>query len=180
MNSKKKEVKLRIKKIKNRAKITSDYTRIGFYDIDKTIKKLKREKGKKKYFFMGKNVKIKTSTQKNNVFIKSFDENNGICKCDICNIEANYFTLEKSSENVSNIYHFNLYTIDKNTFQEMYFNIDHIKPRAKGGSNTIDNMQLTCERCNSQKGARFNFFEHYKLKITKSIKNIFQKIKRLL
>lgn len=170
--------KLRIKAIKNRAKITSDYKRIGFYSIDKTIKKLKREKGKKKYFYMGKNIKLKTSTSKNNVFIKNYEKNNSLCKCDICGIKANYFTLEKSPDNDRNVYHFNLYTVHPKTYQEVYFNIDHIKPRAKGGTNLLANMQLTCEDCNSKKGDKFSKWSHFKEKIVKNIKNLFKKKKR--
>jgi 5-methylcytosine-specific restriction endonuclease McrA len=170
--------KLRIKTIKNRAKITSDYERLGFYEIDRTIKKLKREKGKKKYFFMGKNIKLKTSTPKNNVFIKNYNKNNNICKCDICGIKASYFTLEKSPDNDRNVYHFNLYTVHPKTFQEVYFNIDHIKPRAKGGTNLLVNMQLTCEDCNSKKGDKFSKWSHLKSIMVKKIYKIFKKIKK--
>jgi hypothetical protein len=175
MSSNNNKSKLRIKSIKNRAKITSDYTRIGFYDIHKTIKKLKREKGKKKYFYMGKNIKLKTSTSKNNVFMRNYDSNDRACKCDICGIKAHYFALEKSPDNDRNVYHFNLYTVHPKTFQEVYFNIDHIKPRAKGGSNTLDNMQLTCEDCNSKKGDNFNKWKYLKKKIIEKLNNLFKR-----
>jgi 5-methylcytosine-specific restriction endonuclease McrA len=32
--------------------------------------------------------------------------------------------------------------------------IEHIHPRAKGGSNSISNLTLSCEKCNTKKGAR--------------------------
>jgi len=31
--------------------------------------------------------------------------------------------------------------------------IDHIFPRARGGQNNLDNLQLLCITCNAQKGA---------------------------
>ena len=34
-----------------------------------------------------------------------------------------------------------------------YLEYDHIIPRAKGGANTVDNVQLLCRRCNLKKGA---------------------------
>ena len=36
------------------------------------------------------------------------------------------------------------------------FEIDHILPRSKGGSDTLDNLALACQRCNAY---RYNFTE---------------------
>lgn len=43
--------------------------------------------------------------------------------------------------------HLDLYSGDG-----MMMTIDHIHPRSKGGSNTVDNYQMMCELCNSRKG----------------------------
>ncbi len=34
------------------------------------------------------------------------------------------------------------------------FEVDHIKPRSKGGSNTDENLQLLCSTCNRKKGSK--------------------------
>ena len=127
---------------------------------------------------MKKNIKVKTSSQKNNVFIHNYKKNGNMCKCEICGLQAHYFTLEKSGDNVRNTYHFNLYTILPDTNLETYFNIDHIKPRAKGGANTLDNMQLTCEKCNSDKADTFNKWLEFKNKIFNKISNIWMMFKK--
>jgi CRISPR/Cas system Type II protein with McrA/HNH and RuvC-like nuclease domain len=36
------------------------------------------------------------------------------------------------------------------------FNVDHIIPKACGGNNSFFNLQLTCEKCNSEKGNSFD------------------------
>jgi len=36
--------------------------------------------------------------------------------------------------------------------KDVQLQIEHIKPRAKGGSNSITNLTLSCEKCNNKKG----------------------------
>ncbi|MGL5065864.1 MAG: RNA-guided endonuclease IscB, partial [Microcoleus sp.] len=38
--------------------------------------------------------------------------------------------------------------------KDLPFQIEHIHPRAKGGSNSITNLTLSCEKCNIQKGTK--------------------------
>jgi 5-methylcytosine-specific restriction endonuclease McrA len=51
--------------------------------------------------------------------------------------------------------------------KDVPFQIEHIHPRAKGGSNSITNLTLSCEKCNIKKG-------------TKDIKEFLKKEPRLL
>jgi len=36
----------------------------------------------------------------------------------------------------------------------MYMEVDHITPYSIGGTSTLDNLQLLCRKCNSQKGSK--------------------------
>jgi 5-methylcytosine-specific restriction endonuclease McrA len=38
--------------------------------------------------------------------------------------------------------------------KDVPFQVEHIHPRAKGGSNSITNLTLSCEKCNTKKGTR--------------------------
>jgi len=38
--------------------------------------------------------------------------------------------------------------------QNVPFQVEHIHPRAKGGSNRISNLTLSCEKCNTNKGTK--------------------------
>ncbi|MEA5594082.1 RNA-guided endonuclease IscB [Rivularia sp. UHCC 0363] len=38
--------------------------------------------------------------------------------------------------------------------KDVPFQIEHIHPRAKGGSNSITNLALSCEKCNTKKGTK--------------------------
>lgn len=70
-------------------------------------------------------------------------------KCVKCGLEGQYFVKERWE--TDNRYHLNLYGIDKND-NEILFTKDHIVPKSKGGTNTLDNFQVMCEKCNSEKG----------------------------
>lgn len=38
--------------------------------------------------------------------------------------------------------------------KDVPFQVEHINPRAKGGSNSITNLTLSCEKCNTKKGTK--------------------------
>lgn len=35
--------------------------------------------------------------------------------------------------------------------------VDHIKPKSRGGANTIDNVQTLCTNCNGMKGSKYPY-----------------------
>jgi len=72
-------------------------------------------------------------------------------KCVSCGIEGVYFAKERHSTEQSERYHLNLYALDKDG-KEILMTKDHIRPRAKGGRNTLGNMQTMCTDCNNRKG----------------------------
>lgn len=71
--------------------------------------------------------------------------------CVECGLEGKYFALEQHKGQRTNKYHFNLYGIDENG-KEVMLTKDHIKPKAKGGTDELSNFQPMCARCNAAKG----------------------------
>ncbi len=110
---------------------------IGHYPIKSVFK----HTGKKKVVF--DNVMVKMDSQRYHNF-----KRHGI-KCKSCGIEGQYFSLE-SHDHQLNKYHFNLYAMKNG--ERVLMTKDHIKPKSKGGKNTMDNYQTMCMPCNNKKG----------------------------
>ena len=69
--------------------------------------------------------------------------------CVDCGIEGQYFVMERQGH--FGKYHFNLYGLD-DYGSEVLMTKDHIQPKSRGGSNTLDNYQPMCSQCNNRKG----------------------------
>jgi hypothetical protein len=98
-----------------------------------------------------------------NVYYLNYKKNNNVCKCGICGAEATHVSVVSFAHSTTKK-SFRFFTIkDK---KEMIFNIDHIIPVSKGGSNDIDNLQITCKDCNSLKSNKIIIKRESVLKAT--------------
>jgi 5-methylcytosine-specific restriction endonuclease McrA len=61
----------------------------------------------------------------------------------LCGYETREFLLEKWSRQCAYC-----------GVKDIPFQVEHIHPRAKGGSNSITNLTLSCEKCNAKKGTK--------------------------
>jgi 5-methylcytosine-specific restriction endonuclease McrA len=76
-------------------------------------------------------------------------------KCVSCGIEGHHFAVERQlKENKEECpYHLNLYHRSREG-HDVLMTVDHIIPKAKGGSNSLRNLQPMCCICNSSKADR--------------------------
>jgi 5-methylcytosine-specific restriction endonuclease McrA len=58
--------------------------------------------------------------------------------------------------------------------KDVPFQVEHIHPRAKGGTNSITNLTLSCEKCNTKKGTKDikDFLKKDPLKLEKILKQV--------
>jgi len=76
-------------------------------------------------------------------------------KCIACGRKATYVKLEKNCSQPQEKYHFNLYGKDQYGCEFM-MTVDHIKPKAKGGSRkSFSNLQPMCLACNHKKADKY-------------------------
>lgn len=82
------------------------------------------------------------------MFLDNYKKNEGTCRCSICGEEAKYIGIYKETlVKVDNVQMFGV-----RNGVPLFFNIDHIIPSSKGGSDHPSNYQLTCVDCNEGKG----------------------------
>lgn len=70
--------------------------------------------------------------------------------CIVCGLEGAYFAVQKVASQKTDKWHVNLYSKDGKQI-----NIDHTKPRAKGGKDNFNNKQPMCCTCNNKKADKF-------------------------
>lgn len=84
--------------------------------------------------------------------------------CVRCGSRGAFFSKEGKGKRA----HLNLYSFDVQG-KPIMMTRDHIKPRSKGGTNRLYNMQTMCENCNKKKGDEYSLHDR--------VKYIFRKIK---
>lgn len=107
-----------------------------------------RKNGTKYYTYdrvqIADGITVKMDSQRYQVFFKCGTE------CVSCGLKGRYFWLEQDKSQTGTAYHFNLYGIDADG-NEVMLTKDHIIPKSKGGTSSIENYQTMCDRCNEKK-----------------------------
>ena len=75
-------------------------------------------------------------------------------KCVCCGLKGQYIAVERNGFD-GDRHHFNMYGVNQQGY-EVQMTLDHIIPKSKGGPNIIENYQIMCERCNSEKGNKMS------------------------
>lgn len=68
-------------------------------------------------------------------------------ECQCCGLKGRYFWLEHSGCFSP---HLNMYGVNRHG-KEIMLTMDHIDPRSNGGTTSLDNLQVLCQRCNKIK-----------------------------
>ena len=75
-------------------------------------------------------------------------------RCVSCNAHAEYFAVERDADNRAHTF-FTLQLYARNSLgQTVVMTLDHVLPRARGGSDAIANLQTMCRPCNQAKADR--------------------------
>ncbi len=74
--------------------------------------------------------------------------------CAHCGLQGQFFALERHARGNSGKYHFNLYGYDA-LGEEVMLTKDHILAKARGGTDSLHNLQTLCRICNEQKADKF-------------------------
>lgn len=137
---------LKLKQIKKQA-VNVPFTlsdRLGYFKPDELYDSLLKIGNKAQLIFKNKHISFQNNLRmrvlKNEILSKKE------CSCNICGAKAEYGTIIKTLHGRFVVH---LFTIKNG--QEVFFNVDHIIPKSKNGKNTIDNLQITCSICNSEK-----------------------------
>lgn len=137
---------------------------LGEFTLDEVMPFVTEEKIKKEYEANGKKYLVKMNTDRYFVF-----KNN--MSCVSCGLLGTRVFLECHANDM--IPHFNLYGEESGRL--VLFTKDHIKAKAFGGTDEIDNFQTMCSTCNSLKA-----HSNLDVKCVKKLRDIYEKNKKKL
>lgn len=133
-------------KYSNRTYSSNNYFRKGIYPLEVVFDALVDVNAQKDFIMLWEGEPVSMNNPKYHTFKK-----NNCCVC--CGLEGKYLALEQCRyKDEESLFHFNMYGIRDG--KEVLFTKDHIIPKSKGGSNSLDNYQTMCVRCNAEKGNR--------------------------
>lgn len=125
-----------------------------YYPPEKELQSLSKKKSKIKLSINNEEFIIKMNSDRYKVFAKN---NN----CYICKLPGSFFLLQRTKYpdkfQSENVMHFNLYAEDKfniNSGKIILMTVDHVKPKSKGGTNFLENLQTCCVFCNTAKDSK--------------------------
>lgn len=138
---------------------TNDYIRKGIFSFEEVFDKLVPVEQKENFFRRFDGERVSMNNAKYHVFKK-----NRRCVC--CGLEGKFLALEQCRcKDEESLYHFNMYGFVNG--REILFTKDHILPKSKGGTNTLDNYQTMCVQCNAEKGDRDISLERLRREVLK-------------
>jgi len=130
------------------------YVRLGTFNLDEVLpyvilnaNKLPKvaDRGKLLYKeYLGIPIKMNTRN------LQLFSLKTPVCKS--CKRKGAYFALEFQSSDAPDITH----TLNLYGYGDVLFTKDHIIPVSIGGSNSLDNLQPMCIKCNEAKANKVN------------------------
>jgi hypothetical protein len=155
------------------ARVSQGRTRLGIYTISEVFDYIDASpKNGQRIKFRGHFIHMR-SVRMLNFRI------NGI-RCVNCGRRAAFFAKERYRDDPPYLY---LYGFTKSG-RQLLFTVDHIKPKIRGGSNALYNIQTMCARCNGSKSDNWDWkikLKYYCRKFAYIInKKILKKLRRSL
>ena len=160
-------VQMDLSKMNSRLKLIH----VAEFDINDVFSYVTAEESKKSWTINGQIYSVKMNSDRYLVFKQN-------TSCAACGLQGTRMILDLNPNDMNP--HFNLYGVEDERL--ILMTKDHIQPKSKGGSDTLDNFQTMCTTCNNLKGAHNLSLEHcrYLRRINKNYEKLPKKELRLL